>query len=29
LKKYCECYNAGVKCNPEICQCSGCHNMYV
>jgi hypothetical protein len=27
LKKYCECYNAGVKCNPEICQCVGCHNM--
>lgn len=27
LKKYCECYNAGVKCNPEICQCSGCHNQ--
>ncbi|KAL4536069.1 hypothetical protein Ndes2437B_g05503 [Nannochloris sp. 'desiccata'] len=26
LKKYCECYNAGVKCNPEICQCVGCHN---
>ena len=26
LKKYCECYNAGVKCNPEICQCNGCHN---
>ena len=27
LKKYCECYNAGVKCNPEVCQCEGCHNM--
>ena len=26
LKKYCECYNAGVKCNPAICQCVGCHN---
>lgn len=26
LKKYCECYNAGVKCNPNICQCIGCHN---
>lgn len=27
LKKYCECYNAGIKCNPEVCQCEGCHNM--
>ena len=26
LKKYCECYNAGVKCNPAVCQCEGCHN---
>lgn len=26
LKKYCECYNAGVKCNPAICQCDGCEN---
>jgi protein lin-54 len=26
LKKYCECFNAGAKCNPEICQCEGCKN---
>ena len=24
-KKYCECYNAGVKCG-ETCKCIGCHN---
>ena len=29
LKKYCECYNAGVKCNPAICQCVDCCNEYV
>jgi len=29
LKKYCECYNAGVKCNPQICQCVDCCNEYV
>lgn len=29
LKKYCECYNAGVKCNPNVCQCIGCHNGCV
>lgn len=27
LKKYCECYNGGVRCNPEICQCEGCRNL--
>lgn len=26
LKKYCECYNAGVQCNSELCQCVGCLN---
>ncbi|GAB4820712.1 hypothetical protein N2152v2_007758 [Parachlorella kessleri] len=26
LKKYCECYNAGAKCNPDVCQCEGCKN---
>uniref|UniRef100_A0A1D1ZXM9 CRC domain-containing protein n=2 Tax=Auxenochlorella protothecoides TaxID=3075 RepID=A0A1D1ZXM9_AUXPR len=25
-KKYCECFQAGVKCNPDICQCDGCEN---
>ena len=24
-KKYCECFNAGVKCS-ENCECSGCEN---
>lgn len=27
LKKYCECYNAGVKCNADVCRCINCHNM--
>lgn len=26
LKKYCECYHAGAKCNPDVCQCEGCRN---
>jgi len=26
LKKYCECYNGGVLCNPDVCQCVGCQN---
>jgi len=26
LKKYCECYHAGVKCNVN-CRCVGCQNM--
>jgi hypothetical protein len=26
LKKYCECYNGGVACNPEVCQCRSCLN---
>lgn len=25
-KKYCECYNAGIKCS-GICRCTGCQNM--
>jgi len=29
LKKYCECYNGGVGCNPDVCQCQGCQNGYV
>lgn len=29
LKKYCECYNAGAKCNPAVCQCDGCENWCV
>jgi hypothetical protein len=24
-KKYCECFNMGVKCN-ELCRCEGCEN---
>ncbi|KAG0609999.1 hypothetical protein M758_7G031100 [Ceratodon purpureus] len=27
LKKYCECYQAGVGCS-EGCRCEGCKNMY-
>jgi len=27
LKKYCECFLAGSKCNPETCTCEGCLNM--
>ena len=27
LKKYCECYNANVKCNVNVCRCYNCHNM--
>ncbi|XP_024400757.1 uncharacterized protein [Physcomitrium patens] len=27
LKKYCECYQAGVGCS-EGCRCEGCRNMY-
>jgi hypothetical protein len=26
LKKYCECFNAGARCNPEVCVCEGCRN---
>lgn len=26
LKKYCECYLAGTKCNPDTCICEGCLN---
>lgn len=26
LKKYCECYNAGVKCSHH-CKCEGCSNV--
>ena len=26
LKKYCECFNAGAQCNPDICACEGCRN---
>ena len=25
LKKYCECYNSGVKCG-KFCKCDNCHN---
>jgi hypothetical protein len=25
LKKYCECYNNGIKCTDE-CKCEGCNN---
>ncbi|MCO5581104.1 hypothetical protein L7F22_034980 [Adiantum nelumboides] len=27
LKKYCECYQAGVGCS-DSCRCEGCQNMY-
>lgn len=26
LKKYCECYQAGIKCS-ELCKCEGCKNI--
>lgn len=26
VKKYCECYQAGVKCT-DMCKCEGCKNM--
>jgi hypothetical protein len=26
LKKYCECFGAGIKCG-EHCKCEGCKNM--
>lgn len=26
LKKYCECFHAGARCNPDICQCEDCRN---
>jgi hypothetical protein len=26
LKKYCECFHAGARCNPDICQCDDCRN---
>ena len=25
IKKYCECYHAGVKCT-DLCKCEGCKN---
>ncbi len=27
LKKYCECFQAGIKCDPAVCKCEGCRNM--
>ncbi|KAL4443018.1 hypothetical protein ABPG77_008509 [Micractinium sp. CCAP 211/92] len=26
LKKYCECFHAGARCNPDVCQCEDCRN---
>ena len=26
LKKYCECYRVGKKCNPDVCSCRDCAN---
>ena len=26
LKKYCECFSAGVQCNADVCQCISCMN---
>eukprot|EP00887_Chlorella_sp_A99_P002664 scaffold6.g2664.t1 len=26
LKKYCECFSAGARCNPDVCGCEGCRN---
>lgn len=27
LKKYCECFKAGIKCNPDHCRCRDCKNQ--
>lgn len=27
LKKYCDCYGAGVKCQPNVCRCYNCKNL--
>ena len=27
MKKYCECFQMGVLCNPERCQCCECKNV--
>lgn len=26
LKKYCDCFSSGVKCDPDKCRCVDCHN---
>ena len=26
LKKYCDCFNTGVKCDPDRCRCTDCLN---
>lgn len=26
VKKYCECYQAGIKCDKAMCKCTGCGN---
>ena len=28
VKKYCECYNAGIGCS-RLCKCSGCKNVNI
>ncbi|KAL7470897.1 hypothetical protein ACHAXS_011187 [Conticribra weissflogii] len=28
LKKYCECFRAGIKCNRNYCRCTNCKNKF-
>ena len=27
LRRYCECFSGGARCNPDVCACEGCRNM--
>ena len=27
LRRYCECFSGGARCNPDVCGCEGCRNM--